>query len=564
MADNPELKVIITAEIESLKKAVSETKDELKSLGNAQEEAAGRGGTLKEATDAVGDTLDKVKGVTGKAIKGTKALATSFKGAGTGAKAGAAGMKAFKAALISTGIGALIVILGELVANWDKIEAAVSPAGKALEKYNDELDRLSSKDKVFDSQLKAIRAQIKLRETLGENADDLKEEEKKILIAKQAQLVAQRATAYYALETTKAKALELQLLDKIAAAALLAKTGSTKGFLPTITTEEIKAIDDAQIELNNLDGTIASITNTIALLNQEPIEPKVKNPFKGLIKGTEAYIKVQIQQATQTRANKATSHERYVELTEDIQNATNALYILQNAASGEPREAVVAIKTDAGLGKMGRYKPLEETDAETPKIIDAGVTISNELLNIQNQMKMFNDDMDDLVQNSLIDTFSGVGEAIGQALGSGGNVLKAVGISLLKSMGQYLSKMGAMLIGYGKLSIAKGKIDVAMAIGGPVAIAAGGAAIATGIALLAAGAAIGAAAGALSSSGGGSSSAAGAGVGASRQSNMDASTYKRGDGQSYEFKAQGTELVAVLNNSRRRQNALGGTQLTFG
>lgn len=77
----------------------------------------------------------------------------AFRRLGIAIKGAVAGMNTMKAALISTGIGAAVVAVGLLAANWDKVTAAINGAlGKqkefssedrktAVSNYNDELQR---------------------------------------------------------------------------------------------------------------------------------------------------------------------------------------------------------------------------------------------------------------------------------------------------------------------------------------------------------------------------------------------------------------------------------------
>ena len=101
-------------------------------------------GSVDEAGDVVsqlGDTLggagskgEKAMGVldqaTGGLVSSAKGLVTSFKAFGKGAvtafKASVAGASGLKKALIATGIGALVVALGTIVAYWDDIKGAIS------------------------------------------------------------------------------------------------------------------------------------------------------------------------------------------------------------------------------------------------------------------------------------------------------------------------------------------------------------------------------------------------------------------------------------------------------
>jgi hypothetical protein len=65
------------------------------------------------------------------------ALAKSFVAVGIGETAAAAGAKAFAAALTATGIGALVVALGLLIANWEKVKDAITGATKESKTYDE-------------------------------------------------------------------------------------------------------------------------------------------------------------------------------------------------------------------------------------------------------------------------------------------------------------------------------------------------------------------------------------------------------------------------------------------
>jgi hypothetical protein len=65
------------------------------------------------------------------------ALAKSFVAVGIGETAAAAGAKAFAAALTATGIGALVVGLGLLIANWDKVVDAIKGATAESKTYEE-------------------------------------------------------------------------------------------------------------------------------------------------------------------------------------------------------------------------------------------------------------------------------------------------------------------------------------------------------------------------------------------------------------------------------------------
>ena len=66
-----------------------------------------------------------------------KIYTVTLKGMGVAASVSTKGMKALKAAIISTGIGALVVALGTIVAYWDDIKGAVTGVSKEMQ---DQLD----------------------------------------------------------------------------------------------------------------------------------------------------------------------------------------------------------------------------------------------------------------------------------------------------------------------------------------------------------------------------------------------------------------------------------------
>jgi hypothetical protein len=183
---------------------------------------------------------------------------------------------------------------------------------------------------------------------------------------------------------------------------------------------------------------------------------------------------------------------------------------------------------------------------QIPDIIDEGAILMAEaLLN-------FNNSANELIVNTIGSTFSKLGEAIGNAIATGGDVLSAIGSSLIQSFAGFLSDMGDLLIKYGTLAVLKGKLDLAILTGGPVSIAAGIAAIAVGVALKAAGGAIGS----FASSGGRSG---GGGAGANNQSFTSSGFSSSQGGGTVVFEIAGQKLIGVLNNTLNSNKRLGGT-----
>jgi len=183
----------------------------------------------------------------------------------------------------------------------------------------------------------------------------------------------------------------------------------------------------------------------------------------------------------------------------------------------------------------------------------AANTMSVELARMTLLLQEFNSQANDIILNSITSTFSNLGSAIGVALATGGDVLNALGQTVIQALASFLSSMGDLLIQYGTLAIIKGKLDLAIATGGPVSIAAGIAAIAVGVALKAASSAIGSFA-----TSGGRTSGASSGAGANNNSFTSSGFSQNNGGGTVVFEIAGQKLIGVLSNTINANKRLGG------
>ena len=154
---------------------------------------------LKKLSKSFND-VDKSSSETGDStkdsLKGSQAAADRLNGGVAGvaeqftivAKAAKKGGLAMKSALISTGIGALIVALGVIVDNWDDIVEFINGANASLERQKGLLEDNAS---LLDAELKLNSANLKLAKKQGKNTDELILKEKDLLNAKKANLEAQ-------------------------------------------------------------------------------------------------------------------------------------------------------------------------------------------------------------------------------------------------------------------------------------------------------------------------------------------------------------------------------------
>lgn len=203
---------------------------------------------------------------------------------------------------------------------------------------------------------------------------------------------------------------------------------------------------------------------------------------------------------------------------------------------------------------------VDEKAIEASQKLKEGLALQTQLI------EDFDANANALIENSVASTFANLGTAIGEALATGGNVLKAVGNSILQSMGRFLSDMGDMLIKYGTLAILKGKLDLAILTGGPVSIAAGIAAVGVGIALKAIGGAIGARANAgadgQGASSGGLSQRGSIYTGGDVKSPTSSINNGGGsfnNGGTVVFEISGQKLIGVLSNTLGANKRLGGS-----
>lgn len=207
--------------------------------------------------------------------------------------------------------------------------------------------------------------------------------------------------------------------------------------------------------------------------------------------------------------------------------------------------------TQVSKNVQGRVGEIKTSLASIPYYFDTSGQAA--LLALQK----FNNNMNAIIQNGIVQTLSGLSEAIGEAFATGGNVVSAVGKSLLSTLGGVLTELGKMAIttGIGILAI-KTSLQT---LNPYVAIAAGAALIALGGAVKGSVKGLGGSMG----SGGGGSTGTSYNTGASYSSPVASSS--GGGGSSYSnsgtvvFEIAGDKLIGVLSNTVSKNNRLGGS-----
>lgn len=135
-------------------------------------------------SEAVEQAIAKLQGLMAitQGLKAIEGAVDPFKRLTTAIKLATVGMSGFKKALISTGIGALVVALGALVANWDKVTEALGFATKEVKENNKEVINLTNSyqqlnniiNSNFDSDSKQLVTLLKDLSTVNKLLKDSK------------------------------------------------------------------------------------------------------------------------------------------------------------------------------------------------------------------------------------------------------------------------------------------------------------------------------------------------------------------------------------------------------
>jgi hypothetical protein len=185
-------------------------------LGSLATQAAGGLAAVQGAMALIGSesedvnkALLKVQGALAlsQGLSELKDIGKSFGFIKTGIAAATQGMNGFKKALLASGIGALVVAVGTLVAYWDDIKGLVSGVSSEQEKLNEKakanvtaqqekLDALNSSDEILKAEGKSEEEILQLKMKQTEQVIAAQEEQiKQAKITKDAQVAAAKRNA---------------------------------------------------------------------------------------------------------------------------------------------------------------------------------------------------------------------------------------------------------------------------------------------------------------------------------------------------------------------------------
>ena len=520
------------ADTSGLEKGVEDAKDAVKDLDENIEDI---GKSVKKTSNGFSDlfkegnkgfeALDSITGGYAEEILDLgSSLASAF-------KAGVVGARALTVALVATGIGAFIVLLGLVIAYWGEIKGFVTGVSKELgdqlEVLQDQgeeqqyiVDLLNASDKILKlqgkSQLQINNLKIKELTTLFEikkaQLGNLKQQlegaktQEKVYRDLAVKLVA------FAIAPIKGIALAIDnltggatnLADKVDELAV----SFTKLVTPDLTTDLTDEFKALELETTKLENTIAGLELANIELNidrPKDLEPIEYTAFKSSIG--------------------------------EIVNLLDTDFITKGMDNFGAEIA----------GKLAK-------GTEAVKIKEAEMKIALENLNTNARA---------LIVDGIASTLGEVGVALGTALAEGTNVIDAIGSALLQGVAGVMSGFADLLIQFGTTALLYSFLKKAITSDptGAAAIAAAPGLIAAGIALKVISGAIsgsmGGGSGGGSGGGGGASSSSGGGRGSGGSVNYGSGGSSGGFG-SVVFEIAGTKLVGVLSKTLKENSALSG------
>ena len=307
-----------TVAVDNLTKANKKLENTNEKTGQSFEEVTKNGGAIAIMDQLTGGLASRVRDT----YEATKLFNFSLKG--------------MKKALIATGIGALVVALGLIIAYWDDIVALISGANKRLEEQKLAYDDISKKTTDY---IKLLQAQKKLVEEEGKDASKI----------------------------TAVLKEKLELLEKENKKRLEQVNIALKGYL-----NEEQRIELSQ-EYNDLNLQNFSIRTDLLNLDKEALQ---------VIKEKEAAEEKAILDAEKLAIIKATALEKIrvgqintqEEIRDEEKNQVEILYkdLLEEARLyyGKDSEQALALTTSRDEKLKALREKNTEEDKAAQKIID--------------------------------------------------------------------------------------------------------------------------------------------------------------------------------------------------
>jgi hypothetical protein len=551
---NPRIEVDVVANVDGVVSGVSSATSQLDKLGKAAQSTAPKFEQLSKSTsryNGIGIDFARVIQDAPFGIIGVgnniQQLAQSFSGLGnvgdsTGTKLKLAFTSIFSSGnLLVLGVSALTTAWTFYSQNAEKAETITDKTSDAFKELTDQIDKTASTLATLEFATKIVEDQLLLNRSTNETSNIFRDFGNATQEAFQ-KINPQQLTA---IKTTFQELAGVQLQN------IGNQLGYNKKqvleFVASLknNTDAFEKLDpnirDSVQNYNNLQGKIKIAGEQLEFFSDKTEKlPKGKTALE---KYSEAWDEFNLQQeiALEFQDKLTFSLKDY---ESKITSVGKSILDLKNTGP-----VFVKIKTE-----IEGFE--EETAGPRPfeVFLDDVAFQLNKLPELRQRVADFATSINELIAGNVTDAFIDLGYTIGETLATGGNVLKAIGGSLLKSFSRFLGQFGEQLIAYGVAALAFGKVSLALT--NPfTAIAAAPLAIAAGVALTAIAGAIGSM-GKKGSGGGG-----GAGGGSAAQAG---STFTGGGAQgglfaqnrdlTGELVVRGQDLVYVFSQANNRIN----------
>lgn len=322
---------------DALKKKIQGVKDAIKDQRIALKDLNGQRAKAKKSQDDYTKGLSKTSGVVKVLNKLTGGLAGELLYLG---KAAMKGGKAMRVALISSGIGAVVALIGLLVQHWETI-------GEFLGFINSDLeDQVALNERNLDltgQELTQIDLKIKLGKKRGENVDDLIKKRKQLIKLQKQQMLDSIADLKLQRQKLEIEADKLTLTERLS--QLFVKTEDQKG---KRTKEEQDEIDAKDKEITDLENRLLNVE-----ISELPDGPKVKTPEEIEKEQQRLYNRVDKLQKEALEVS-LSKEEKEIQAVRDKYDATI--------------KAAKLAKIDTGIIEEGKREELELINAKYRKI----------------------------------------------------------------------------------------------------------------------------------------------------------------------------------------------------
>lgn len=207
--------------------------------------------------------------------EGAGQVATAFKKAGIASELFG---KVTKRALIATGIGALVVALGTIIAYWDEINELVMGTTKSIEKQTEEINNQIGESEVA---VELLRMEYENTQLRGEAGVEITEEIKKQLLLQQEQNILLLEALELELARTKEENASVSTWEKIkiGASSFLGASFQAKTIVSAIN-EESEETEELSNKINEAKKRQLALDKQLLLIEKDITEEKKIQEFQ--------------------------------------------------------------------------------------------------------------------------------------------------------------------------------------------------------------------------------------------------------------------------------------------